>query len=128
MDTEEGTTEHRQLSCKLTTEEIAHRADELAREVAKHAALEQGKKDQAKAVGMEIAEVESGIFRLAEQVRTKSEERVVVCAWQRDEDGRRLDCVRQDTGEIVASRSLTQSELQGKLFTVRGEVSMEKNG
>lgn len=118
MDTEEGSTENRQLSCKLSADEVAHRADELAREIAKHSALEREKKDQAKAIGTAIGAVETVIFHLAEQVRTHSEERVVNCVWQRDEDGRRLDLVRQDTGEIVASRALTQSELQGKLFEV----------
>lgn len=118
MISEEGTTEHRRLGCALTAEEVAHRADELAREVAKHSALEQEKKDEAKRIGTEIALVEQAIFSLAEQVRTRSEDRNVACVWQRDDDGKRLDLVRLDTCEIVGSRALTASELQGRLFAV----------
>lgn len=118
---EEGVRETRTLACVLTDAEIRHRADELARKVADHGALEQAKKDQAKEIGLEIAEVEATISHLASQVRNRAEDRLVDCVWQATEDS--LELVRTDTGEVVASRLLTPAERQGKLFRVPGAES-----
>lgn len=119
METNEGCTETRLLTCKLSDAEVAHRADELAREVAKLSVLEDEKKHVAKEFAASIGEVEAGVRLLACQVRDHAEDRGVACTWQRDDTGKFLELVRQDTGEVVSSRALTPAEMQGKLFQVR---------
>ena len=100
------------LSCLLTTEELADRAQQLAAKVGEagnHAAHSEQVKAGLKA---EEKRIESEIHRLGMIVTRKEEPRVIDVEVVDDyEDGLHLE-IRQDTGEVVRSRGLSEHERQ----------------
>ena len=100
------------LSCLLTTEELADRAQQLAAKVGEagnHAAHSEQVKAGLKA---EEKRIESEIHRLGKIVTRKEEPRVIDVEVVDDyEDGLHLE-IRQDTGEVVRSRGRSEHERQ----------------
>ena len=104
------------LPCTLSASELRRKADELAREVSHHAALELEKSLTAKALGEKIKNSDRKIVELAEQIRTGTEQREVKCTTVKDFEHNVVHTRRLDTKEIVSSRPMQAGERQAELF------------
>lgn len=103
--------ETKSLPVKLTPEELAVRADELAVKVRELEEHETAKKEAARQMKDEQDRIEFAVSRLARIVRERSEDRDVDCEWQRNDARRTMDLVREDTGAVVEYRQMTTQEL-----------------
>jgi hypothetical protein len=115
-----ATTETRHLPVKLTEEELAAKAQELAESVAREeemreafAAWESTMKEASKAKKAGIYLAHADTVHLGEVVETGVEERVVACTWLYSADSAFLR--RDDTGELVQVRQLRDDERQAVL-------------
>lgn len=111
------TAESRHLPVKLTEEELAAKAQELAENVAKEeelreefAAWEDTMKQAKKAKQGRIAIAHDDTVHLGEIVETGVEERLVVCTWLYSKETAFLR--RDDTGDLVHARQLRDDERQ----------------
>lgn len=110
----------RLLPCVLTSEEVAQRAQELARaEIYRgqvesdFAAAAEDWKAQKKLWDSKVMTASDACLRLGRVVKTGEEEREVECSTE--VKGGQFLIVRVDTGEIVIQRPATQEELQQSL-------------
>jgi hypothetical protein len=103
---------YRELPVTLTAEEKALRGEEMAREVAKHALLEEQKKAETKRLGELIKDSDERIAKLASQVNTGIEHRSVRCLELPRHTKNMVELQRTDTGEIVDSRPMRPDERQ----------------
>lgn len=104
-----------ELAVPLTNAELQERGDRLAHaqgELESHALHEQDVKATLKA---QRTAVEAKIANLASIVRNKREVRSVAVQVVADYGRRCAATVRQDTGEIVSERPLTELEMQASL-------------
>jgi hypothetical protein len=115
-----ATVESRHLPVKLTEEELAAKAQELAESVAREeemreefAAWESTMKEASKAKKAGIYLAHADTVHLGEVVETGVEERVVTCTWLYSADSAFLR--RDDTGELVQVRQLRGDERQAVL-------------
>lgn len=108
------------LPCVLTSTEKALKADELAREVDRHAELEREKKSAAEGYAKDLKESDRKIAQLAEEVRTGVAQRPVECTERRVFGANLVELVRADTGEVVGSRAMTAQERQ-EAFAYAGD-------
>jgi hypothetical protein len=111
------TTETRTLPVKLTEEELATKAQELAESVANEEKLreefagwEDSMKQAKKAKQGRIHIAHDDTVNLGEIVETGVEEREVACTWLRTASAAYLR--RDDTGSLVRVRELLDSERQ----------------
>jgi hypothetical protein len=104
------------LPCILSASERARKADELAREVSHHGALELEKSLTAKALGEKLKESDRKIRDLAESIRNGSELREVKCTTVKDFEHNVVHTRRLDTKEIVSSRPMQAGERQQEMF------------
>jgi len=122
----------RRLPVKLTNEELLDRSKSLTTELDKKDALTAKKKSEAEKIAGDIALVEEGIQALRKALRDGEEERDVECHVHRDFDNHTVVTIRNDTGEIIEERPMTQAELQtslldrgaeqhGKLLAINGD-------
>lgn len=117
--------ETRQLYVDLSPADIGLRSNELATaerilgEVeAKEAAATERWKAEKKALETDVSTARAKLSMLGRIVREKRELRDVEVKTVFDFENRVVDTVRQDTGEIIETRGMTQSEMQRKLFDV----------
>lgn len=122
-----GRAEDRHLPVKLTEEELAEKAQDLAESVAREeemreafAAWESTMKEAAKAKKAGIYLAHADTVHLGEIVETGIEERVVACTWLYSAAAAYLR--RDDTGELVQVRELREDERQA----VIGEVVVKE--
>ena len=113
------------LPVKLTNEELLAKSDELASAVNEKASLENGKKDNAKHYGELIKESDSTICSLAFEIKLKAELRDVSCSEVPDYKLGTMAIVRDDTGETVEHRVMTEEERQRKLELLERRVVAE---
>jgi len=104
------------LPCRLTSTEKAHRADDLARQLARLDELRVQKAQAARVIGESIKDVEKTIAGLSEQVRTGVERREVELAERPDYALGIVHVYRTDTGEVVRTRGIEPAERQQALF------------
>lgn len=118
------TIEHtfKKLSCNLTPVELDSRAQDMAGKQRDKEDKEARKKDLAAKMGEEIKTLDSEISRLAREIRNKSEDRRVKCWYQRSMETGMMLIVREDTGEVVARRPLTDDELQIPMLGLTSDV------
>jgi hypothetical protein len=109
--------EYRTLPVSLTEEEIKQKGDVLATRIEERDDIEQRRKAAADGFKEELKAINGDINSLARQVRTREEQRIVKCLWERDDSRMSMILVRQDTGEIVESRAMHDDERQTALFS-----------
>jgi DNA gyrase/topoisomerase IV subunit A len=112
----------RELRCRLTDTERQDRVKELLDLNDKLEELDEELKAAKDEIKSRKSEVEVRLKQLRGTLRSGEEEREVRCTTSPDWDTRKMVTVRDDTGTVLESRPMTESELQGKLFDVsKGE-------
>lgn len=114
------------LLVALTDAEVAIRAQESASaeselynaETKLTRYVEEAKEGKA-SIQNEITDARHQVHRLAEAVRPRKELREVVVVEQSDFDAGAVHTVRTDTGEVVATRGMSQEERQRPLAFVQ---------
>lgn len=104
-------TEIRSLQCELTQSEFMDRSKELATNHGEQTKLES---DKATLSG-KISKVKKEILRISRVVEAGKENREIECKWNFDYEHGEKSLIRRDTGEIIATKSLTQQEMQTEL-------------
>lgn len=97
---------------RLTTTELIERGEALARA---HQAVRVEKADQKAAkerMKDTLDDLEGEVGRLARIVRDKAEDRAVTCTRVYDFAAGQVQVVREDTGEVVATRAMSEDERQ----------------
>jgi hypothetical protein len=105
-----------ELPVVLTREELLSRGESLAHQDAAWAKLDAERKRAVDDFKAGLLKIESETARLALIVREKAEPRQVWVVEQRDFTENRVDFVREDTGEVVRTRVMTESERQMELL------------
>jgi hypothetical protein len=100
----------RDLKCKLTNDEWAAIAAQLANDGEKREQLEAQKKSEASAIKAKIDDVEKSISSLGVKVRTHEEIRAVECFEKADDKRFVVELYRDDTGELIETRPMTSAE------------------
>jgi len=102
------------LPVPLTEDEIRHRGQELARRIQSRAEEAERQAEEKRRMRAQLEEMDAGIARLSEVVRTGVEHRSVEVVEQLV--GTRVERIRTDTGEILSTRAATDEERQIGLF------------
>jgi hypothetical protein len=112
--------EQRELPCKLTEPELLARGEEMSQAELKIAEL----KERRKGINGEIADNRAERKRLADIIDAGEEKRMVSCTWHDDFEHNVFRCKRDDTGDEVATRTMTVDDRQLALEVdeVTGEV------
>lgn len=105
---------HEPVEEALGPEEIAKRADELARIMGEVAEREIGKE-----LGTKIDELKGRGRELAREIRARRTILQVEVKDVRNEEDGTIETVRMDTGELVRSRRMTTDERQTNLLDLR---------
>ncbi|MFW6087678.1 MAG: hypothetical protein ACODAG_10775 [Myxococcota bacterium] len=116
----------RVLPVKLTEEQVADAAREMA-EVAKQIDdLEQRKKELLAEMRTEMADLQGHLSGIAKKVRQGAVEDAVPCVQGLDYSEQHMITVRLDTGEVIERRPLTAEERQGEfdLSSADGEAGV----
>jgi hypothetical protein len=103
------------LPVALTNDELDQRRDCLANLVAERARVENEKKNNVAEFSKRIKEIESDLYEVAHEIRTRSENRDVVITRRKNFRLGVEEVIRDDTGEIVNSRPLRAEERQMQL-------------
>lgn len=103
------------LPVKLTEQEVAEKAKQLALLDQQKKALEEKKKAQASLIKGQVEIVEEEMAELFHAVSKEEERREVECNRMFDYDTGTASLYRSDTGELLESREMTAEERQGEL-------------
>jgi hypothetical protein len=103
------------LPCELTREETLAKGAEMALMIKQHGEVELEAKETADTFKKQFKRLDRTISERAEEVRTGVEHRLVPCTERGRYRENMVDVVRLDTGEIVRSRPMTESEKQQAL-------------
>jgi len=111
------------LPCELTDDEWVARSRDLASLEAILADAEAAEVEAAdeykarkKRLAAETQTKRANVARLAQIVRTRSEERNVEVKTETDFEASRVQTVRVDTGEVVSTRPMTETDRQREMF------------
>lgn len=105
------------LRCDFTEVELKAFSEDLAREIASLAAVEDQKKAANAAFADRIQAHKSNSSHLARNINMGYEMRLVECAVELDQPKNgRARLVRKDTGEIAREREMTPEERQMELI------------
>jgi hypothetical protein len=111
--------ETQRLPCKLTQQQLDERRDKMAEQIERLATLEAAKKDAAAQAKAKIEALELELATIAYEVKTRSEIREVEVRREKDYQEGIEETIRQDTGEIVATRVMTPQERQVEFKLVK---------
>ena len=117
----------RSLAVKLTQEEIKIKGEELAKSIDEHTKLEEEKKQVTSDLTKRLKQSSVEVRRTAKIVETGTEFRDVPI--RKDFDPKKNLChiYREDTNDLVESRSMTAEEYQKELFgDEEGEILFEE--
>lgn len=103
------------LRCKLNSDELLARGNELAEASAEVATLEDQLASIKKEYGAKIDGKQARINELSGTIRAKSETRTVKCERQFDFEKGKVTEIRLDTAEIFNTRDITDGERQQTL-------------
>jgi hypothetical protein len=107
--------EPRWLPVPLTDDELLLRGNELARALEEKSELEERLKSERDDIKSEIGTRNERILKLRGSIRSKREQREVLCEWSRNDERMVMELHRQDSGEVIESRPMTAEERQEKL-------------
>jgi len=100
--------EQRELACTLTDTQVRERGEQQSA-----AELEiERLKSQRKGLTGAISDLAEKRNALAHVIDTRVEQRMVDCTWIADYAAGLSSCVRQDTGEVIEQRPITNGERQ----------------
>lgn len=102
----------RTLPVKLAPDEVAQRAEELARELHDQAIAEEAAAATKKYIAQDLEKRRERVARLGRIVHTRREDRQIDCHEEHSALDGTARTVRDDTGEVVDTRPLTQEELR----------------
>jgi hypothetical protein len=102
----------RLLPVVLTAQEVIDRAMQMSEEVTKRDELEVIMKDVARQYKNTIMGHDKKVRDLARIVTDGSEPRMVECSWHFDYKKMEKALIREDTGEVVTTAALTDTERQ----------------
>lgn len=102
--------EQRKLMVTLTESERNERGRQVSRLVRHYRAVEEEKKETAKEFSDKLKEIRTGMDKAAAAAETGQEERMVECRVVIR--GMQKDVYREDTGECIESRTLSDEELE----------------
>jgi len=102
----------RTLPVTLAPDEVAQRAAELARELHDQAVAEEAAAATKKHIAKDLEARALRISRLGRVVHTQREDRQIDCHEEHSALDGTARTVRDDTGEVVDTRPLTQEELR----------------
>lgn len=103
------------LACELTEAEYTQRSERLVAVMGEIRDKEKEKKQVAKAYSEEIARLQHSVDELSDVLHNRREYRDVPCTVVTDRDKGVERLIRNDTGEQVNERKLTEDELQEKI-------------
>jgi hypothetical protein len=107
------------LRCRLTTEEVAARADQAAGIVAEKHDREESRKRFMSQEREAVKQLDADLRTLSTEVREQAAYRLVECEEQQDFPQNRAVTLRMDTMETVRERPMTPDERQVSLFKPR---------
>lgn len=102
----------RTLPVKLAPDEVAQRAEELARELHDQAVAEEAAASTKKKLAKDLEKRRERVARLGRIVHTRREDRQIDCHEEHSALDGTARTVRDDTGEVVDTRPLTAEELR----------------
>jgi len=102
----------RTLPVKLAPDEVAQRAEELARELHDQAIAEEAAAATKKYIAQDLEKRRERVARLGRIVHTRREDRQIDCHEEHSALDGTARTVRDDTGEVVDTRPLTAEELR----------------
>ena len=108
------------LPCVLLDDEVMRKGEELAAARKEHHELSDAAKASAAEWKAKLKAVDEKIDDLAEQVRSRREDRKVEVVDRNDMTQFRVLSVRTDTGEVIRMRAMTVAERQPNLFPIEG--------
>jgi len=110
------------LRCKLTEDELRTKSRSLVNALTERNQQEQeiesekaDFKDRLKQLKKDLDEKDSDVVRLANDLRTQTEERPVECIETKDERRQQISVIRTDTGEVVSTRPFSARDRQEEL-------------
>ncbi len=110
--------EYQDLACRLTDDEVAQKADELASRLLEKKKLDLERTVAANRFKDQLKDIDGSIATLANTVRTHEEYRSVACVWKRDDGRSLMVLIRTDTGEQIDMREQRPDERQVELAIV----------
>ncbi len=126
MGTKDAPKEYRDLSCKLTGEELRNYSDTLAAKTAERSELEDAKKQASSNYKARIDAIEAENNLLARKIQTRSENRQVECAWEFDWEDGIAHLRRNDTWELVDKKKITDFDRQQFFVIPQEEEAIEQ--
>jgi hypothetical protein len=120
--------EYRDLPVPLTDAEILLKSDQLATKLTERNEMELERKGANKDMKEQIARVEENIDLLRREVKHRQEVRPVPCHEDMDHQRKMVALIRSDTGELVSTRAMTESERQVRLFEPTGKTVKDATG
>lgn len=114
--TTEPTIEVRTVYVKLSPSEQRERAMQAAELLRRHDEAEAHQKLQAKLLKQEVEKHAAALRKAALAAREGTELQEVTCTWVPDYATGIARLLRDDTGAVVETRSLTQAERQTSMF------------
>jgi hypothetical protein len=103
------------LPVKLGDKEIKERGEQLAELLRTVGEKESEKAMTAKEYSNEIKKLEAEVALVADAIRTGQEDREVEIERRPDYDRNAIDIVRKDTGEVVVTEEMKDSDRQSNL-------------
>lgn len=103
------------LSCNLTDEELLSYSKELAKASQDKEGTDRKRKEVADDYKAQITKLDAEISILSRKIGNGYEHRDIECYWIHDWAVGRKSLIRTDTGEIVQTAIIEESEKQNKL-------------
>lgn len=101
---------NRQLTCAMSADDVCRAADMLSYILAERDSLKLRQKSAADNFRAELKNLDRGVGRFANKVRSKTEGRDVVVAITYDLKKGMVTEVRTDTGEVIDRRAIEDAE------------------
>jgi uncharacterized coiled-coil DUF342 family protein len=111
----------RDLPVRLTPQEVEERTSQLLEALAKIDQLTDEKKQVAADYKSRIDELTKKAHQYRRAVEKREEYRLINCDVVKEFSSLTVSIIRQDTGEIVEERAMTDFERQHNLKLVKGE-------
>jgi len=110
------------LLCEITEEDALERGDQLAAVVASEVVLKADREKAAKTFKDREDFIKDEKLRLSEAIRTRKEDRQVLCSWFVEGVGTAMKWVlrRTDTKRVISSEPVTAADRQSSLFPSGG--------
>jgi hypothetical protein len=110
----------REFTRPLDKEELAKKATEMADLIVQYATDKKSAADESKERREELKQIAEHIGLLAQEVKEGSQIHEVPCYERPNYVDKTMDLVREDNGEVIESRPMSEDERTGDLFGMGG--------